>query len=110
MCVICYEFADENHWSDRMLCDENADEPPTRARYRRTRLLNAVLAPYGLTVSDPGVGRHTVVSDQKGASEVASGLPAVWQAAHRLSQRQIDVLDPHLLDVLAGSATKDKRL
>jgi hypothetical protein len=41
-----------------------------------------------------------VIADRKGAAEVAAGLPAVWTAADRLSPRQVDVLDPALLDTL----------
>jgi hypothetical protein len=33
---------------------------------------------------------------------VAAGLPAVWQAAERLSPRPVDVLDPALLAALAA--------
>jgi hypothetical protein len=103
VCVLCYELALENHWSDQ----RPADEPtPIRsvARHRRTRLLAAVLAPYGLTVSDPGTGPHRIIADRKGAAEIAAALPAIWQAADRLSSRTVDVLDPALLDTLvAGS-------
>jgi hypothetical protein len=100
MCVLCYEFADESHWADV----GEAGEPPARVRHRRLRMVAAVLAPYGLTVSDPGVGRHVVVSDRKGAAEMATTLPSIWQAAQRLTTRRIDVLDEALLDALAGKA------
>ncbi|MFG1710402.1 hypothetical protein ACFLIM_45260 [Nonomuraea sp. M3C6] len=52
-------------------------------------------------MSDPGTGPHCVVANRKGAAEIAVGLPAVWQAAQRLSSRRIDVLDPALLEALA---------
>lgn len=104
MCVLCYELAPEDHWSDNGVAGKAA-MPPHRARHRRTRILSAVLAPYGLTVSDPGSGAHRVISDRKGASEIAAALPAVWQSADRLGSRPVDVLDPALLDALAeGSA------
>jgi len=101
MCGLCYELAPDDHWADGVL-DGEGNEFPGRPRYRRTRILSAVLAPYGLTVSDPGSGPHCVIADRKGASEVAAGLPAVWQAAERLSPRAIDVLDPALLAALAS--------
>ncbi|MEN3270858.1 hypothetical protein [Pseudonocardia sp.] len=104
MCVLCYELAPEDHWSDNAVMGEPTASPH-RSRHRRTRILSAVLAPYGLTVSDPGSGPHRVISDRKGASEIAAALPAVWQAADRLGSRPVDVLDPVLLDALAeGSA------
>ncbi|MFC5828438.1 hypothetical protein [Nonomuraea insulae] len=100
MCVLCYELIPEDHWSDGL-----SDAVPSRSRYRRMRLLAAVLAPYGLTVSDPRTGPHCLIADRKGAAEIAAGLPAVWRAAQRLSSRRIDVLDPALLEALArGSA------
>jgi hypothetical protein len=101
MCVLCYELAPEEHWADAS--PDGATSATARAaRHRRTRLLATVLAPYGLTVSDPGTGPHRVVADRKGAAEVVAGLPATWQAADRLSPRPVDVLDPVLLDALAG--------
>jgi hypothetical protein len=99
VCVLCYELAPEDHWSDGAGGAEAGEV--RRARHRRTRLLAAVLAPYGLTVSDPGTGPHRLVADRKGAAEVAAGLPAVWRAADRLSPRPVDVLDPAVLDALA---------
>jgi hypothetical protein len=101
MCVLCYELAPEDHWSDGA-STASAAEPPARARHRRTRVLSAVLAPYGLTVSDPGTGAYCTIADRKGSAEVAAGLPAVWQAAERLSPRPVDVLDPALLAALAA--------
>jgi hypothetical protein len=98
VCVLCYELAPEDHWADA--ADGSGARQPSR--HRRTRILSTVLAPYGLTVSDPGSGAHRVLSDRKGASEVASALPAIWQAADRLAPRPLDVLDPALLDALDG--------
>jgi hypothetical protein len=100
MCVLCYELAPEDHWADGVRDDATA-AAPARVRHRGTRVLSAVLRPYGLTVSDPGTGPHRTVADRKGSAEVAAGLPAVWQAADRLSPRPVDVLDPALLDALA---------
>jgi hypothetical protein len=99
MCVLCYELLPEGHWSDGVSADGEGGSP-LRARYARARILSAVLAPYGLTVTDPGSGSHVTVADRKGAAEVAAGLPAVWQAADRLAPRPLDVLDPALLAAL----------
>ena len=103
MCVLCYDLAPNEHWSDGVAIG-GPEQLPGRPRFRRTRLLSTVLAPYGLTVSDPGVGPYCVIADRKGSAEVVAGLPAVWQAADRLSPRQIDVLDFVLLDALDARA------
>ncbi|MFS8479438.1 MAG: hypothetical protein FWJ93_10885 [Micromonosporaceae bacterium] len=101
MCVLCYELADEEHWADAVAAGPDG-QGRVRARHRRLRILTAVLSRYGLTVSDPGVGRHVVVADRKGAAEMAAGLPAVWRTAERLAGRRIDPLDRALLDALSG--------
>lgn len=106
MCVLCYEFAEDGHWTDMLASGEGeAVQQPSGGRYRRLAILNAVVEPYGLSVSDPGYGRHVVVSDRKGASEVASGLGALWVTAQRMAPRRIDVLDEALLAVLASRDT-----
>ncbi|MDT7671999.1 MAG: hypothetical protein QOC74_4782 [Pseudonocardiales bacterium] len=99
VCVLCYDLAPEDHWADAAPPGGSGGAARS-ARHRRKRLLAAVLAPYGLTVSDPGTGPHWVIGNRKGAEDVAVGLPAIWQAADRLSSRPIDVLDPRLLEAL----------
>jgi hypothetical protein len=107
MCVLCYELAGEGHWTDAAAPASATGEPAARGRYRRTRILNAVLAPAGLTVRTPGPGRSVVVANRKGASEVAVGLGAVWEAADRLGSRRVDLLDPALLDALGSGRASD---
>lgn len=102
MCVLCYELADEAHWSDFQPLVGEAAAPAARHRYRRASVLNDVLAPAGLVVRTPGPGRAVLVSNRKGASTVAAGLPAVWEAADRMGTRVIDPLDPTYLDALEG--------
>lgn len=109
MCALCYELAEDDHWSDVRGAAVESPEPAARAQYLRVRLLATVLAPYGLVVSDGGTGRHVVVADRKGAAEVAAGLPAIWQAAQRLSSRRVDVLDPALLDALEHAAERGQQ-
>ncbi len=99
MCVLCYELAGEGHWSDA-LTTGMAGEPPGRARHRRASILTELLAPAGLVVRTPGPGRAVVVSNGKGASAVAAGMPAVWEAADRLGTRRVDPLDTAYLDAV----------
>ncbi len=102
MCVLCYELVSEAHWSDD-LSDRSSGVVAGRSLFRRANLLSTVLAPYGLTVSHPGTGRHCVVADRKGAAELAAGLPEVWRVAQKMTSRPIDVLDPLLLQAIAAS-------
>lgn len=105
MCAVCYEFASEEHWTDSLGSAPGTTVAlPPGARHRRTALIAAVLRPYGLTVSDPGLGRHVVVGDLKGSSEVAAGLGEVWVVSQRLAGRPVDVLDDALLERLAAQS------
>lgn len=99
MCMLCYELAPEEHWADGGPFDQPSEEARS-GRHRRTRLISAVLAPFGLTVTDAGAGPHRMLADRKGRAEIAAGLPSLWQAADQLSSRPIDVLDPALLQSL----------
>lgn len=101
MCVLCYETPPEDHWSDGV-SSGTTNEFPGSARYQRTKILSVILASHGLTVSYPGIGPHYVIADRKGATEVAAGLPAVWQTVDRLASREVDVLDPVLLAAIAS--------
>lgn len=98
MCLLCFELAPEDHWADADSVRELTGAART-ARRRRGRVLAKVLAPYGLTISDPGAGPW-VIADRKGAAELATALSAIWRAADGLAPRPIDALDPKLLDAL----------
>lgn len=99
MCVLCYELAGDGHWSDALAAGTSGD-PPGRARHQRASVLTELLAPAGVVVRTPGPGRAVVVSNGKGSSAVAAGLPAVWEAADRLGTRPVDPLDPAYLDAV----------
>jgi hypothetical protein len=106
MCVLCYEFGGDQHWTDAIVSTDGGAEQALRDRHRRVRILRTILAPYGVQVAYPGSGPHLLLSNAKGASDVASSLPEVWDRADRLAGRDIDVLDKFLLDRLAPAATE----
>lgn len=106
MCAICYDLATESHWSDAVSRTPAAGDAPLRSRHQRLIAVKAALAPFGLTVSATGVGRHLVISNGKGSSEVASSLPATWQAAERLMSHSIDVLDPDLIAAVSTARAR----
>jgi hypothetical protein len=66
----------------------------------RGRLLNRVLAVYGLKLDDWS-GRVWVLRDGKGRAAVVDDLGAVWVEAERLCGRALDPLDPELVAALA---------
>ncbi|MDP9397541.1 MAG: hypothetical protein M3P96_06810 [Actinomycetota bacterium] len=107
MCVLCYELADEGHWSDVVLSGGDAAQAAARGRYRRASILTELLSPMGVKVKTPGPGRAVVVSNSTGASVVAKGLPAVWEAADRLGTRPLDPLAPDLLDLLEARRRRE---
>jgi len=62
MCVLCWQFLSEGHWTEQVFeAEENAatgtvgstrEHARRRDRYQRTRILNQILHHYGLRLDD----------------------------------------------------------
>lgn len=112
MCVLCGELISSFHWSDENYgSDENLKEPNAvisanenarerkRARLKRVRLLNQILAFYGLKIND-WQGTKFVLCDKKGQSVIVNDLGDLWDKAQNLAKKEMDALDSHLLAFL----------
>ncbi|MUU39221.1 hypothetical protein [Helicobacter pylori] len=117
MCVLCGELISSFHWTDRTYgtdsceIDENLREPNAvisanenarerkRARLKRVRLLNQILAFYGLKIDD-WQGAKFVLCDKKGQSVIVNDLGDLWGKAQNLVKKKMDVLDSNLLAFL----------
>ncbi len=117
MCVLCgelvssFHWSDENYGSDSYEIDENLREPNAlisanenarerkRARLKRVRLLNQILAFYGLKIND-WQGAKFVLCDQKGQSVIVNDLGDLWGKAQKLAKKEMDALDSNLLAFL----------
>jgi hypothetical protein len=90
MCVLCGVLLSE-HWAEQ--------EGGRRGRVFRVRLLNRVLAFYGLRLDDWS-GRVWTLRDAKGRIVVVADLGSLWSEAERLAGRPLDPLDPDLVAAL----------
>jgi hypothetical protein len=109
MCVLCWQFLTETHWTDRRpetAATATAGSPGSdderarrRDRHQRVRVLNRILGYYGLQLDD-WQSRSYVLRDRKGKSVIVADLGALWPAAQQLAGRCLDPLDPWLLDRL----------
>ncbi|WQZ96352.1 hypothetical protein KVM18_01535 [Helicobacter pylori] len=117
MCVLCGELISSFHWtdgtygSDSCEIDENLREPNVlistnenarehkRARLKRVRLLNQILAFYGLKIND-WQGAKFVLCDKKGQSVIVNDLGDLWGKAQNLAKKEMDALDSNLLAFL----------
>ncbi|WP_187881930.1 hypothetical protein [Helicobacter pylori] len=117
MCVLCgelissFHWSDENYGSDSYEIDENLKEPNAlistnenarerkRARLKRVRLLNQILAFYGLKIND-WQGAKFVLCDKKGQSVIVNDLGDLWGKAQKLAKKKMDALDSNLLAFL----------
>ena len=70
-----------------------------RERQHRTRILNAVLRHYGLSLSDWTAGK-SVLKSFTGRSALVENVGELWPEAERLAGRPLDPLDPGLLESL----------
>ncbi len=116
MCVLCGELISSFHWTDRsdgsgsyenenlkgqnalISANENARERK-RARLKRVRLLNQIIAFYGLKMDD-WQGAKFVLCDKKGQSVIVNDLGDLWDKAQKLAKKEMDALDSHLLAFL----------
>ncbi|WP_187928614.1 hypothetical protein [Helicobacter pylori] len=117
MCVLCgelissFHWSDENYGSDSYGIDENLKGPNAlisanenarerkRARLKRVRLLNQILAFYGLKIND-WQGAKFVLCDKKGQSVIVNDLGDLWGKAQKLAKKKMDALDSNLLAFL----------
>ncbi|GAA7103400.1 hypothetical protein Kyoto57A_00050 [Helicobacter pylori] len=116
MCVLCGELISSFHWTDGsdgsgsyenenlkgqnalISANENARERK-RARLKRVRLLNQILAFYGLKIND-WQGAKFVLRDKKGQSVMVNDLGDLWDKAQNLAKKEMDALDSNLLAFL----------
>ncbi|WP_181228407.1 hypothetical protein [Helicobacter pylori] len=116
MCVLCGELISSFHWTDGsdgsgsyenenlkgqnalISANENARERK-RARLKRVRLLNQILAFYGLEIND-WQGAKFVLCDKKGQSVMVNDLGDLWDKAQNLAKKEMDALDSNLLAFL----------
>jgi hypothetical protein len=87
MCGLCGVLLSET-WAE-----EAGDR---RARVLRLKLVNRVLAHFGLQLDEWG-GRVYVLRDRTGRTAVVDDLSAIWREAERLAGGPLDPLDPKLL-------------
>ena len=114
MCVLCWQFLTDDHWTDWQFASAETAVTGTpgsererarrRARQHRTRLLNGLLGHYGLRLDD-WQSRSYVLSDRKGKTVLIHDLGALWPAAQQLAGRCLDPLDPWLLAALEQQGT-----
>ena len=92
MCGICGSLGGEEHWSSGAGRIHGASAPTRRAeRAKRIRVINRVLSPARVTVSD-WQGRFYLVAGPTGKQQVVDSLPHIWQAVQEITGRSVDPL------------------
>ena len=104
MCSLCGVLGGRGHWTDSASHPEafRSRQPTPRRRERqdRTRLVNAVLDHYGLSLAD-WAGTAYVLGTRTGRTALVENLTELWAAAETLIDAPCDPLDDALLDRLA---------
>jgi hypothetical protein len=100
MCGLCGILGNASHWTDGPADgDVGALQNRRAARLARVRMMNEVLAPFGLKLSD-WQGSDYLLSGSTGRTEVVGDLVQVWRAAQQMSGRVCDPLDLQLIERL----------
>ena len=110
MCVLCWQFLSEGHWTEQFFeAEETAatgtvgstrDRSRRRDRSHRIRILNQILSHYGLRLDD-WHSRSSLLSDRKGSTVLVHDLGELWPAAQQLARRRFDPLEPQFLAALS---------
>lgn len=101
MCGLCGIIGGEAHWTDRAGdagAIGNADLTRRRERQQRVNLVNRVLTPFRLKISD--WNNAFILRGPTGKQAMVDVLAHVWQPAEQLAGRPLDPLDPALLAAL----------
>ena len=101
MCSLCGVLGGNEHWAEAVarpgVYTRNVDIiERRRERRNRMRIANAILAQFGMTLSD-WQGSSFLLSTRTGKTEIIADLGHLWPAAERLSGR---VCDPLALPVI----------
>ena len=113
MCSLCGILSGRGHWTDSRTNPSvfaAREQPHTVARERqhRVRILNRVLAHYGLSVSDWSATAY-VLKTRTGRTRLVSNLSELWPVAEELVGRHCDPLDHRLLASLGSGGDLDRR-
>ena len=113
MCSLCGILGGRGHWTESASSPEvfaarTEIHTPARERQQRTRVLNVVLAHYGLSVADWTAGK-SVLRSATGRTALVDNVGELWPAAERLAGRTLDPLDPTLLATLAPHGARHVR-
>ena len=100
MCGACGVLGGRPDWVDRVGNPDGVgyrqDLTRTAERQRRVALVNLLLKPSRIQLSD--LGSALCLRGPTGAVEIVESLSHVWAAADRMSSFLIDPLDPVLLE------------
>jgi hypothetical protein len=101
VCALCGVLGGVEHWADAharpgAFTRNTGPAERRRERARRVTHANAILAPFGLVLSD-WQGTAFVLSTRTGRTELVGDLSHLWQAAEKLAGRPLDPLDPAVM-------------
>lgn len=95
MCGLCGLIGEITDWTDTM----STRLPRRQQRLRRIKVLNILLAPQRLKISDFH-GTNYVLQTATGKSSIANGFTQLMQEIENLAGQKIDVLSPEVLTYL----------
>ncbi|QEM81266.1 hypothetical protein [Halomonas binhaiensis] len=99
MCGLCGTLGEDSHWITGIEDPEQAHYARRHARAYRARLINAVLAPRRLSVTD-FQSTSFVLGSATGKQEIVQDLGGIWRQAEAMSGHALDPLSAQFLDEL----------
>jgi hypothetical protein len=105
MCGLCGTLGSEADWTDAPAMAE-ARTTRRAQRLHRVRVVNLVLAQFGLILSDWQGSKYQLAS-RTGRTEIVDNFAQVWPAAERILGRACDPLDAPLIARLGAKQNRE---
>ncbi|UNU73846.1 hypothetical protein LU293_02800 [Moraxella nasovis] len=102
MCGLCGLIEEQTDWTNSL---RKKEMPRRQDRYQRLKLLNQIIAPYRIRVSDVH-GVNYLLQTATGKQQIVNGLDELWLAVKSLSNQCFDVLDDTYLGQLQQAMPK----
>lgn len=97
MCGLCGLIEEQTDWTHSQF----NDLPRRQERYKRLAMINRLIKPYQVQVSDIQ-GVNYLVQTLTGKQAITNSLGELWATIHELTGRRVDVLDDkYLLQFIA---------
>lgn len=104
MCILCGELVAALHWSDLNSSNATISVGETqgdrlKSRLKKVKYANEILGFYALKLSEWQNSKY-ILTNKTGKSVIVNDLGDLWSKAQEMLGRNLDILEPKLLEYI----------